>query len=323
MTGVRAFIVAGLGLFALGLSACTEFSAPVDSVKKPVARPNISTPSDAPAPPRVARPTSEASALLRSYLNQVQGAQLSQGLLRRDGGGADTPFTNTMLARNFENIAFFNEYDGNFSSRGGPSPLRRWAAPVRMDIIFGDSVPPSQRNSDTSNVRSYAARLGRVTGHPVSMSKNPNFIVVIAGEDDRAEALAAAAARVPGITAASLAPLNNLPRDTYCVVAAYAGGSGTNTYTAALAIIRAENPSLLRLSCIHEELAQGMGLANDSPNARPSIFNDDDEFALLTRQDELLLKMLYDPRLRTGMNADQARPIVQTIASELTGGGPV
>ena len=59
-------------------------------------------------PPKVARPTSQASAQLRSYLNQVQGAQLSQGLLRRDGGGSDSPFTSIMLARNFAQIAFFN-----------------------------------------------------------------------------------------------------------------------------------------------------------------------------------------------------------------------
>lgn len=320
MTGARTRIAVGLGLFALVLSACSQVAVPVSPVLKPVARPDIPAPT---VPPKVARPTSQESAELRSYLYQVQNAQLGQGLLRRDGGGSDTPFTNTMLARNFEQIAFFNEYDGNFSGRGGPSPLRRWEAPVRMELIFGEGVPPSQRKSDTQQVSSYAARLGRVTGHPVSMSGNPNFIVIIAGEDDRAEALAEAAARVSGISASSLTPLISLRRDTYCVVAAYAGGSGDNTYTAALAVIRAENPSLLRLSCIHEELAQGMGLANDSPTARPSIFNDDDEFSLLTRHDELLLRMLYDPRLRPGMSADEARPTVQTIAAELTSAGPV
>ncbi|WP_299412339.1 DUF2927 domain-containing protein [uncultured Sulfitobacter sp.] len=321
MTRMRTIRAAGLGLIALGFAACTAPNAVIDPVLKPVARPAAAKPVA--APPKVARPTSEASAQLRSYLNQVQGAQLSQGLLRRDGGGADTPFTNTMLARNFEQIAFYNEYNGDFSGRGGASPLRRWATPVRMDVIFGEGVPPSQQSSDAANIRSYAARLSRVTGHPVSMGRSANFIVIVAGEDDRGEALAAAAARVPGITAASLAPLANMPRDTYCVVAAYAAGANANTYTAAVAVIRAENPSLLRLSCIHEELAQGMGLANDSPAARPSIFNDDDEFALLTRHDELLLQMLYDPRLRTGMSADQARPTVRQIASELTTGGPV
>lgn len=311
-----------LGLIALGIAACTEVVAPVQPVLKPLARPDIPQKPE-PKPIQVAKPTSQASAQLRSYLNQVQGAQLSQGLLRRDGGGADTPFTNTVLARNFEQVAFFNEYNATFSGRGGPSPLRRWATPVRMDVIFGDGVPQSQRKSDLANVSTYAARLGRVANHPVSMSRKANFIVVIAGEDDRGEALAKAAARIPGISASSLTPLNNLRSDTYCVVAAYASGAGGNTYTAALAVIRAENPSLLRLSCIHEELAQGMGLANDSPAARPSIFNDDDEFALLTRHDELLLRMLYDPRLQVGMTADQARPTVQTIAAELASGGPV
>ena len=31
-----------------------------------------------------------------------------------------------------------------------------------------------------------------------------------------------------------------------------------------------DDPDLLRLSCMHEEIAQGLGLANDSPLARPS-----------------------------------------------------
>ncbi len=77
----------------------------------------------------------------------------------------------------------------------------------------------------------------------------------------------------------------------------------------------------MRSACIHEELAQGMGLANDSPGARPSIFNDDEEFALLTTHDELLLRMLYDTRLQTGMEPSVAAPIARQIAREyLTAG---
>ena len=96
--------------------------------------------------------------------------------------------------------------------------------------------------------------------------------------------------------------------------------AGSTTYTKAVALIRGEHPDLLRLACIHEELAQGLGLANDSPQARPSIFNDDEEFGLLTTHDELLLRMLYDPRLTPGMSAAEAAPIARRIASELMGG---
>ena len=302
----------GAVLISTALTACVI--QPTEPTLKPQVRPATA----ANAPPKVARPTSQKSAQLRQYLNQVQGAQLSQGLLRRDGGGADTPFTADMLASNFEKIAFFNEYDGDFSGRGGASPMRRWAVPVRMEVLFGNGVPPSQRRSDKQVVSQYAKRLSRVTSHPVSTSGNPNFIVIIAGEDDRNEVLQEAANRVEGISYNSLRALTNLRRDTYCVVAAFATGDHANTYTAAVAVIRAENPDLLRLSCIHEELAQGLGLANDSPAARPSIFNDDDEFALLTDHDELLLEMLYDPRLRTGMSAAEAAPLTRILARELT-----
>ncbi|MGZ2258745.1 DUF2927 domain-containing protein [Roseobacter sp. A03A-229] len=300
-----------LGFAGAALVACDIPQAPL-AVKTPRARPNILAETQL-------QPTSEESAALRSYLVQVQAAQLSQGLLREDGGGADTPFTAAMLARNFERIVFFNEYEKALQGRGGESPLRRWSGPVRVGTIFGNSVPPSQRNADGTAIRNYARRLGQITGHPIMSFGTPNFIVIVASEDDRSAALDAAAARVPGITPESLNALRSLSRDTYCAVAAYAAGSDANTYTAAVAVIRAENPGLLRLSCIHEEMAQGLGLANDS-NARPSIFNDDDEFALLTEHDEMLLKMLYDPRLSPGMTAAEAAPITRTIAGELTNG---
>jgi len=55
---------------------------------------------------------------------------------------------------------------------------------------------------------------------------------------------------------------------------------------------------------------------------RPSIFNDDGEFALLTDHDEDLLRILYDLRLAPGMTAEQAMPIVRRIAGELAPGQP-
>lgn len=300
---------------ALALTSCAP-QLPQEPTLKPVSRPE----TVAPPAPVVAKPISQVSAKLRSYFNQVQQTQLSQGLMRRDGGGADTPFTADMLVRNFEQIAFYNEYNANLTGRGGKTRMRRWERPVRMEVLFGEAVPASERKSATKAVKAYAGRLTGITQHSISVGNNPNFMVIFANEDDRPAALAEAAARIPGVTSESLAALSSLRRDTYCIVAAYAGGPDPTTYTAAVAVIRAENPSLMRLSCIHEEIAQGLGLANDSPTARPSIFNDDDEFALLTKHDELLLKILYDPRVQAGMTAEEALPIVRTIALELTGG---
>ena len=304
------------GLAALAFLVACDALAPVDTSTGADVRPAALA---LPAPPQV-QATSERSAALRRYLVQVQSSQLTSGLLRQDGGGPDTPLSDVMLARNFEQIVFFNEYSNNGLPRGVSGALRRWQDPVRIGVVFGPSVPPSQRMRDRADVRAYAARLARATGHPISTSGTPNFLVFFVGEDDRASTLNAVAPRLPGVTRTNLEAVRNLPDDAYCAVAAYAGGPDRATYTAAVAVIRAENPDLLRLSCIHEELAQGLGLANDSPDARPSIFNDDDEFALLTTQDEAMLAMLYDTRLSTGMSMTNARPIVQTLAREATTG---
>ncbi len=92
----------------------------------------------------------------------------------------------------------------------------------------------------------------------------------------------------PQITTVMLNLATQMDREQFCMVAAFSNTDDSPVYSQAVAVIRAEHPDLLRLSCFHEELAQGLGLANDSPAARPSIFNDDEEFALLTHQDELM-----------------------------------
>jgi hypothetical protein len=303
LSPARGLLAAGLALL---LAACDP--ALLESTRPPDARASVP------------QPTSEASARVRQYLAQVEAAQLRQGLLRKDGGGVDTPFTSASLARHFEQIAFFDEYNDTFSGVGGQSPLRRWEKPVRIGVIFGASLSDTRRTQNLEDVKNYADRLARATGHPISTRGRANFLVIVASEDDRAAALEEAARRLPDVSVGSLQALNSMGSDTYCAVVAYDAPRAPITYGAAVAVIRSENPDLLRLSCIHEELAQGLGLPNDSPQARPSIFNDDDEFALLTRHDELLLKMLYDPRLRPGMSAEEARPLIRIIAGELLDG---
>ena len=60
-----------------------------------------------------------------------------------------------------------------------------------------------------------------------------------------------------------------------------------------------------------------MGLPNDNDDVRPSIFNDDQEFGLLTDHDAYLLRALYDDRLKPGMPVETAMPKVRQIMKEL------
>lgn len=304
-------------LAALVLAGCDPVvTAPAVSVAPP---PAPQRPPARPAAP-VASPESEA---MRAYLQTVQAQLLDQGLLRTDGGGRDTPFTDRMLAENFIRIALHDEYQRTgqgFVQRQAASRLRRWESPVRIALQFGASVPQDRRSADRARVGAYLARLSQITGHPIGLSDaGANFFVHIVNEDERRALGPVITRQLPGLDAVDSAGITGMSRSTYCLVYALSEGS-SSTYTRAFAVVRAEHPDLLRLSCLHEEIAQGLGLANDSALARPSIFNDDEEFALLTRMDEHMLRMLYHPRLRPGMTPDEARPIVFSLASALLGG---
>jgi hypothetical protein len=166
----------------------------------------------------------------------------------------------------------------------------------------------------------YLTRLSKVTGHPISLSDaQPNFWVYIASVDDRAALGPELSAQIPGLTPGQMQSVTQMDAGTYCQVLTQSN-SATSGYVRAAAVIPSEHPDLMRLACIHEELAQSLGLPNDSNAARPSIFNDDQEFALLTYQDELMLQILYDPALSPGMTRAQAQPIVETLATALLGG---
>jgi Protein of unknown function (DUF2927) len=274
--------------------------------------------------PRPALPAVSAdSAAARAYFAAVQARLLAQGLLRSDGGTTDAPFTDRMLAANFTRIALYDEYANTPTGpvqRETASRLRRWDAPVRVGLRFGASVPDDKRATDTARVASYLARLQMLTGHPVRLDDaNPNFIIEVVNEDERRALGPAIVAALPGLTPPDVRGITDLPRSTYCLVYAFAE-AGQSTYTRAYAVIRAEHPDLLRLSCFHEEIAQGLGLANDSPSARPSIFNDDEEFALLTAQDEMMLRILYNPALRPGMTEAEATPFINSLAARLVNG---
>ena len=307
--------ISGAALLAgsLALMGC-QSPRFADTVDPPVAEPAVPA-----APP----PETAASAEMRAYYAQVQMSLLSQGLLRTDGGGEDAPFTDRNLTENFLKIALYEEYArGQTSTVRSQTPIRlqRWTRPVRVQLLFGPSVPAARQAADRARVASYLARLSSLTGHSVIVTdQNPNFWVHFASSDERAGLGPALATELSELTPGQIASVTNMSRDTYCQVLTQSDPV-TAAYVAAVAVIPTEHPDLLRMSCIHEELAQALGLPNDSNAARPSIFNDDEEYALLTGQDELMLRILYNPALRPGMTEQQARPIVQSLASRLTGG---
>lgn len=310
MRGVLAFHIGCLATILSGCGKLDDFFA--------------TAPAPAPRPPLEVVTETGESRELRAYYARVEEGHRTRGLLRADGGGPDVPYDADRLARTFTAVAFAREFSDIGSALirvESASMLHRWAGPVRFEPIFGASVSDDQRAEDSAAIRRFADRLGRVTGHPVSFTdRGGNFRVLVLSEEERQVSGPLLRRLIPGLRAQEIDIIQNLDRESYCVVVA-ADPKNDGVLTQAVAVIRAELPPMLRLSCIHEELAQGLGLANDSPSARPSIFNDDDEFGRLTSMDEDMLGMLYDPRLQPGMDAATAAPVVRMLAEARRGAG--
>ncbi|ARO15082.1 Lipoprotein, putative [Ketogulonicigenium robustum] len=319
----RPFTYGMAGLLALPfVAACTPTPPAPEAPPTPAVAPAL--PPARPAQPAVVAPSATSQALAQ-YYRRLQNDLLARNLLRTDGG-PEVDITDTILARNFIRIALYDEYadlGSRFSPNTTESRLRRWEQPVRYQMVFGQTVPRAQRNKDQAEVSAYFGRLQNITGLQIEQSDDPNYLVMFLGEDDRPGAAAQLRTFIPGISESALLALMHPDRSTLCLVIAFADASSNYTYSRAVALIRAEHPDRMRSACIHEELAQGLGLANDDVTVRPSIFNDSEEFALLTLQDEMMLKILYDRRLRPGMTIDQATPIVRQIATEIISPPPV
>ncbi len=68
--------------------------------------------------------------------------------------------------------------------------------------------------------------------------------------------------------------------------------------------------------CIYQEVTQALGLRNDSTIVEESIFNDQIVRHSLTETDRILIRTLYDKRLKPGMDRRTAMPIALGIIAQ-------
>ncbi|MEL7139449.1 MAG: DUF2927 domain-containing protein [Pseudomonadota bacterium] len=261
------------------------------------------------------------------------------GKMRLERAPKGMPVSDLALADNFRRIAFgleagvFGGETGNDGVREAAAPadsgagrLRRWRRPVRWQITsLGASAQGYLRAVDETT-----QRIASATGHDIARvgpGEPANLAVLFLRPQDYAPAARALAGQPAGEWLARQVERFGRAGNTPCVglflharrAAAIPGGQRVETdeILFGLALIRDGLPPRLARACVEEELAQAMGLPNDDPNVRPSVFNDDQEFALLTGHDEALLKILYDPRLAPGMTEDEAMEIVPSIIADI------
>ena len=242
----------------------------------------------------------------KDLFETYQSEMRQRGYLRTETDPQDAPFTNARLVENFRRIAFYT-YPND--ERHVPKPLTKWQAPIRY-IVMGTEA-------DLTEVDRLMARLARLTRLEIERvgEDEANFVVLLLDEREQR------AARRTFADAESRAFFESFVSAIFDCGAIADWSDDDPEITRALVYLHGDLDGLYRRLCFHEEISQSFGLFNDDPTVRPSIFNDDDEFALLTTHDEYLLRILYDPRLKSGMTPEEAMPLVARIVEELRPGG--
>lgn len=241
----------------------------------------------------------------RQAFAAYQAQMQAEGRLRTDRDARDVPYSNADLADHFRRIAFFN-YPGD--TEYVPKPLTRWQGPVKWAVYGTDE--------DVQTVERLMTNLARLTRLRIRQvpQREANFLIVVMTEEEQREA------RTVLSDSETLAFLDDFLGAVFDCGLVARWSPRDPVIDSALVYLHGDLAGLYRELCFHEEISQSLGLFNDDPTVRPSIFNDDDEFALLTTHDELLLRILYDPRLRPGMSAAEAMPIVRRIIHDIRPG---
>lgn len=238
----------------------------------------------------------------RELFIAYQAEMQDRGFLRTDTDPQDVPYSNARLAEHFRRIAFFTFPNDEMHI---PKPLTRWQGPVRYAVLGTDD--------DQEQVDELMERIARLTGLDIlrAPEADANFVILLLDDRERR------AARKAFPDRDSRAFFDRFVQAVFDCGAIADWSDDEPEITKALIYLHGDLQGLYRRLCFQEEISQSFGLFNDDPTVRPSIFNDDDEFALLTAHDEYLLRILYDPRLKVGMTEEEAMPIVHRIIGEM------
>jgi hypothetical protein len=243
---------------------------------------------------------------------------LAKGAPARAQGSAD-PATIDALVREFESAVFTHVYDGNVTRQ----PLARLEQPVEV-WIEQDGIPSATAAANTAMVRDAVAALRSRARLDIRFRDN---------EIDNGLRITFS----PWAEVAMAAEMFGLSRPAKRLCdwgAAYFGTVGMGGVIGELermagahVMVVADDDAPYRRACVHRFLVSALGFRN------PSIRRDvalapfqvmrgtipEPTVTAYTGWDIVMVRMLFDSRLRRGMTVEQARPLLPRIAADAIG----
>lgn len=78
-------------------------------------------------------------------------------------------------------------------------------------------------------------------------------------------------------------------------------------------ILTVDNSDFVFFDCAYEELLQSLGPINDTATVPWTMFNDSVSMGFFDVYDQYLLNLLYDPRIKPGMNVQEVKAVLPEV----------
>jgi hypothetical protein len=215
---------------------------------------------------------------------------------------AKTTFTDAEIADGFFKTAFGAEY-----RLAGPSDrIRKFIVPVRVAI---DGAAPPRRRATLENViTTIGARIAHLDIAIAAPNETANLTVTLVRDSDLARTVEARFGKEH-----ARAIRHRL--DPQCL-----SGFRRNAQFAierAEVILAVDTDAFTFRDCAYEEVLQALGPINDTDTVPWTMFNDAVRTGSFGVYDQLLLNILYDPRIRPGMSAAEVKALLPKVLPDV------
>ena len=213
-----------------------------------------------------------------------------------DGHASGRSVDQKIIKRDFLRVVMSAEYGGN--SKLGRS-VKKYNSNVSFAII--NHAKQDRRRPIRNFVRSLSTKIAGLKASVVSSQKQANFRIHVVDKDQYADVIRNDIYGDPNV---------RVRGQCFVQVVAYNNDSSIRSTDA---VIRSDGGEYLFQRCMVEEILQGLGPLADKGNKNFSIFNKASQHSSFTAHDQVLMNILYDPRIKSGMSKSQVVKILPKV----------
>jgi hypothetical protein len=242
------------------------------------------------------------AALLTAPVLSLRLAQAQDPQIARNKAAERKTFTDQQIIDGFFKIVFGAE----FHVAGRTDRIRKYDVPVR--IYIDSRAKPDRRSQITAVVADIREKIKGLDIAVVQNRKEANVTVTLVRDRDIEKTIRSFYGRARARTILqSLEPqcLSGFRKDDFFRI------------VKSDVIIVTDAGDFIFYDCAYEEILQSLGPINDDSSVAWTMFNDDVQMGFFDIYDQYLLNILYDPRIKPGMSAEEVRQLLPQILPDV------